>query len=413
MGHALGWLLSDVLLAGRVGLAIGMISGLVAAPPAQTDADLTRHRYVLGTIGSGKSMWLVNMFLGGLQRNHVCVWVSTHGAADVLRYVPEGVSVSYFHPFRGLGVNLLRQYKRTPLERAVLASQCVTVFKRLFPDSMGESMIEHCHAGALALLERGGEATLLDLYRMVADVDPPDTRNPIVAETLHSTEKRTRQASKRRLGRLLTSDILLRALSATGSNALDFSGLINPDKLSLPHAIIADIDQGDIGRENADLLAHVLTSQLEIALSARSGHETMVEVYLDECQTYAHDGLSEAIEEGRKRNVCWTFAHQSREQMPRRLRAALELCGSQYFFTVRPEDSLYASRTINRQEWRRERFVSLPPRIYAAKELVRGKYRVRTARTPTLRPLRPRPVWREPVVEVPAEIATDGVVRHA
>ena len=114
----------------------------------------------------------------------------------------------------------------------------------------------------------------------------------------------------------------------------------------------------------------------------------MVDVYLDECQTYAHEGLAEAIEEGRKRKVCWTFAHQSREQMPERLKAALELCGSQYFFTLRPQDAAYAAATVNRKDIKKERFVSLPPRIFLCRELARGKYRVYQAKTPTMRPER-------------------------
>ena len=349
----------------------------------QTNADLTRHRYVLGTIGSGKTMGLVGMLQDSIERGHACVWVSTHGARQVMRYLPEGTPTEYFHPQRGKGINLLRRYTHTPLERAVLASQCVTVFRRLFGDAMGQGMVELAHAGALALLEGKQEVTLLDLYRALRSGEV-ESGNEIVEWTICNADRRTSAATVRRLGGTLASDLLLRCLSATGSNALDLGALIDPE----PIVIVCDIDKGEIGKESADLLAHILTSQLELVLSARHGNERMVSVFLDECQTYAHDGLAEAIEEGRKRRVCWTFAHQSREQMPRRLKAALELCGSQWFFALRPEDSLYAARIMNSKQWPKERFPSQPPRRYISRQLIRGRYRIVAGRTHTMRPVR-------------------------
>ncbi len=378
----------------------------------QTDTDLTKHRYVLGLPGCGKSMYLVAMLRESVRREHAAVWVSTHGARQVMRYLPADclpyVRVEYFHPLRGLGINLFRRYTNTPLEKAVLASQAVTVFRRLFGDAMGQGMVELAHAGALALLEEKREVTLLDLYRALRSGDV-DTANEVVGWTLANADKRTHAATVRRLGGTLASDVLLRCLSATGSNALDLGALIDP----APIVIVCDIDKGEIGNEAADLLAHIVTSQLELVLSARSGHERMVDVYLDECQTYAHDGLAEAIEEGRKRKVCWTFAHQSREQMPERLKAALELCGSQYFFTLRPQDARYAASVLNRRDIKPERFVSLPPRIYRARVLEHGRYRVVIRRTPTMRPGREfrLPPISEPVNE--AKTPTTGIlVRH-
>ena len=375
----------------------------------QTDSDLTRHRYVLGTIGSGKTMGLVGMLCDSVARQHASVWVSTHGARQVMRYLPDGTPVAYFHPLRGKGVNLLRRYTHTPLERAVLASQCVTVFRRLFGEAMGQGMVELAHAGALALLEQPQEVTLLDLYRALRSGEV-ESANEIVEWTISNADKRTHMATMRRLGGTMASDMMLRCLSATGDNALDLGALIDPE----PCVIVCDIDQGEIGRENADLLAHILTSQLELVLSARKGHERMVAVYLDECQTYVHLGLAQAVEEGRKRRCCWTFAHQSREQLPARLKSALELCGSQYFFALRPQDSVYAASIMNSKLWPKERFPSLPPRRYISRQLVRGRYRIVAGRTHTMRPLRdfqpPRHTEPTPVPETRSDGRVERLV---
>ena len=378
----------------------------------QTASDLTRHRYVLGRQGSGKSMCCVKMYQEGLSMGHACVWVSTHGS-QVLPYIPPKYPVVYFHPTQGLGINLLRQYTHTRFEKAVIASQCVTVFKRLFPRSLGDNMELLAEAGALALLEAAGrtktEASLMDLYHLLQQ-DDVDTINPIAAQVLSEREKRTKDATVRRLAKPLLNDILRGAFSAKGKEAIDLSILLDPPG---PMAIVFDIDKHTIGKENADLLAHIVTSHLEVVLSSRSGHERMVEVYCDECQTYAHDGLAEAVEEGRKRNVCWTFAHQNRSQTPDRLKDALALCGSQYFFRVLPQDANYASQTLNKKLYPPERLIALPERRYVATELIRGRSRITAARTPYLKRLREAFPKRDDAEPAPApEVATDGILRR-
>ncbi len=387
---------------------------LRSLPRRQTDADLTRHRRVIGVVGSGKTMFAVSLFLDSLRRGHTCVWVSTHGAGQLLGFLPD-VPFHYIHPTKGQGINLLRQYTRSRTEKAVIASQAVTVFQRLFPSAFGQNMVLLAEAAALALLEEsertGREVTLFDLYKRLRGKDLPDTDNLIVADALTQAKDETRRAVLRRLGRPLANELLLRALSATGANALDLHALINPDA---PRAIIADIDKGALGPENAVLLAHILTSQLEIVLSARQGGERMVSVFLDECQTYAHEGLAEAIEEGRKRGVCWTFCHQSGYQMTKRLGDALGLCGSQYFFALTPEDARYAARVCNDQRLPAEAFVGLPNRRVIGRELRGGRYVVRRRWTPFMRPERslmargeePAPETRTPGTR------TDGLIRR-
>ena len=378
----------------------------------QTASDLTRHRYVLGRQGSGKSMCCVKMYQEGLSMGHACVWVSTHGS-QVLPYIPPQHQVIYVHPLSGLGVNLLRQYTHTRYERSVIAGQCITVFRRLFPRAFGDNMELLVEAGALALLEAAEknktEASLLDLYHLLQQ-DEVDTTNPIAAQVLAEREKRTKDAAVRRLAKPLLNDILRGAFSAKGKEAIDLSILLDPPG---PMAIVFDIDKHTIGKENADLLAHIVTSHIEVVLSSRSGRERMVEVYCDECQTYAHDGLAEAIEEGRKRNVCWTFAHQNREQTPGRLKEALALCGSQYYFRVHPDDARHASRAINRKDYPPERLIALPERRYVATELVRGRSRITAARTPYLKRLREAFPKKSDVEPAPApEVATDGILRR-
>jgi hypothetical protein len=186
---------------------------------AQTDTDLTKHRYVLGVPGTGKSMGLVGFLRESVRRQHAAVWVSTHGAKNVMRYLPEDLEVHYFSPTRGKGINLLRRYTHTSLEKTVLASQCITVFRRLFGSAMGEGMIEYAHAGALALLEEGErdkkEVTLLDLFRRLK-LENMDTASEVIAHVLENRDKRTHDAALRRLARMLASDVLMRCLSSTG-----------------------------------------------------------------------------------------------------------------------------------------------------------------------------------------------------
>lgn|GEM_PF-6666303 len=380
-------LLFGMKLAAGVLAAYGLCS---ARAQEQTPADLSRHRYVLGSIGSGKTMWLIHKLVESLSEGICSIWVSTHGANQVYRYLPEGVDVRYIHPYRRLGINLLRQHKHTLAERSLIAAQAITVFKRLFPTAMGEAMVELCHAACLELLERAQrtkeEVTLWDLYCLLREQAPSESANPIVVDILDRREKRTQGAMLRRLSRPLANELLQRCLSAKGENALDLSTLIDPP--GYPILYLFDVDKGTIGKENADLLCHIITSHLEVVLNARHGHERQVHLYYDEFQTYAHEGLSETVEEARKRNYCLTLAHQSRGQLPRRLAEAAELCASQYFFTLRPQDSVYAAKTVNRKEFPKETFISLPPRWIVSRELRNGRFTVSKQRTPTMHPLR-------------------------
>ena len=140
--------------------------------------DRTKHTYIIGKSGMGKSTLLENFVLQDINNGEgVCV-IDPHGsmAEKLLDHIPESriKDVVYFAPFDGefpMGLNMLE--KVASEKRYLLANGMMSAFKKIFTDGDGKgtfsARMEYVLNNIiLALLENEGQ-TLLGVNRMLFD----------------------------------------------------------------------------------------------------------------------------------------------------------------------------------------------------------------------------------------------------
>src|SRR5574343_123579 len=137
--------------------------------------DRTRHVYVIGKTGMGKSCLLENMAVPDIQNGEGMAFIDPHGktAELLLNYVPTNriKDVLYFAPFdmeHPISFNVLEDVGYD--KRHLVVSGLMSTFKKIWVDAWSARMEYILSNTLLALLETPG-TTLLSVNRMLADKD--------------------------------------------------------------------------------------------------------------------------------------------------------------------------------------------------------------------------------------------------
>jgi energy-coupling factor transporter ATP-binding protein EcfA2 len=135
--------------------------------------DRTRHMYIIGKTGMGKSTLLENLAIQDINNGEGLCIIDPHGsmAEKLLDFIPEHRvhDVIYFAPFDGecpIGLNVLEKVDKD--KRHLVANGLMSAFKRLFKDQFSARMEYILNNIILALLENDGQS-LLGVNRMLTD----------------------------------------------------------------------------------------------------------------------------------------------------------------------------------------------------------------------------------------------------
>jgi energy-coupling factor transporter ATP-binding protein EcfA2 len=137
--------------------------------------DRTKHVYVIGKTGMGKSTLLENMAIQDIKGGEGMAFLDPHGstAEKLLEHVPiERIKdVIYFAPFDleyPISFNVLEDIGAD--KRHLVVSGLMSTFKKIWVDAWSARMEYILSNALLALLEYPG-ATLLGVNRMLSDKD--------------------------------------------------------------------------------------------------------------------------------------------------------------------------------------------------------------------------------------------------
>ena len=137
--------------------------------------DRTKHTYVIGKTGMGKSTLLENMAIQDIQNGEGIAFIDPHGstAEKLLEYIPEEriQDVLYFAPFDmeyPISFNVMENVDAD--KRHLVANGLMSVFEKIWEDMWSARMAYILNNTILALLEYP-DATLLAINRMLADKD--------------------------------------------------------------------------------------------------------------------------------------------------------------------------------------------------------------------------------------------------
>lgn len=320
--------------------------------------DRTRHVYVIGKTGMGKSTLLENMAVQDIRNGEGFAFIDPHGqtAETLLDYIPEErmSDVLYFAPHDmdyPVSFNVMEDVGAD--KRHLVVSGLMSVFEKIWVDAWSARMAYILQNTLMALLEYP-DATLLGVNRMlsdkkyrekvVANVQDPSVKSFWVDEFAKYNERYMQEAGdaiKNKIGQF-TANPLIRNIIGQPKSSFDLRQIMDEKKI-----VIMNLSKGLIGETNANLLGSMLTTRIYLAAMSRAdlSPEEMKSkpnfyFYVDEFQSFANATFANILSEARKYKLNLTIAHQYIEQMEEDVRnAVFGNVGTTIAFRVGPFDA--------------------------------------------------------------------------
>ena len=320
--------------------------------------DRTRHMYVIGKSGVGKSTLLENMAIQDIAHGEGVAVLDPHGsfAEKMLDYIPNEriKDVIYLAPFDTnypISFNVLEDVGAD--KRHFVASGLMSTFKKIWVDAWSARMEYILNNILLALLEYP-EATLLGVNRMLSD---KTFRNKVVAtctdpgvkafwveEFAKYGERYMQEAGaaiQNKIGQF-TANPLIRNIIGQPKSSFDIRTAMDEQKI-----LIINLSKGRIGEQNTSLLGSMIITKIYLAAMSRADAtpERMSQLpnfyfYVDEFQSFANESFANILSEARKYKLALIIAHQYVAQMEESVRdAVFGNVGTSLSFRVGPLDA--------------------------------------------------------------------------
>ncbi len=321
-----------------------------------TRRDRSRHVYIIGQTGAGKSGMLELLALSDIFYNQGYCIIDPHGdfAIDNLKFVPESriKDVVYFNPADTAYPVAFNPLEITdPSRKPNICSEVIGVLKRMFGDSWGPRLEHILRYTLLALLDRP-ETTLLDISRMLTDKDfRKETLDYCKDVTVlqfwkHEfgqwNEKQVNESIAPVLNKVgaFTANPIIRNIIGQPKSSFDIRKIMDEGKI-----LAVNLSKGLIGEDNAGILGAFLVTKVQLAAMSRSDIPDVADrrpfyLYVDEFQNFATDSFAVILSEARKYGLNLTVANQYVAQMTDSVRdAVFGNVGTTISFRVSADDA--------------------------------------------------------------------------
>lgn len=318
--------------------------------------DRSRHVYIIGQTGAGKSGLLELFALSDIYHKQGYAVIDPHGdfAINNMRFIPESrlKDVIYFNPADTafpLGFNPLEV--TDPNMKSNISSEVIGVLERMFSNSWGPRLEYILRYTILALLDRP-ETTMLDITRMLTDKNfRKDTlsycKDTVVlqfwtVEFNSWTEKFQAEAIAPILNKVgaFTANPIIRNIIGQPKSTFNIREIMDEGKI-----LIVNLSKGLLGEDNSSILGSFLVTKIQLAAMSRSDIPRIEDrrpffLYVDEFQNFATDSFATILSEARKYGLNLTVANQYISQMTDTVRGAVfGNVGTMISFRVSAEDS--------------------------------------------------------------------------
>lgn len=331
------------------------------------EEDRSRHMYVIGKSGTGKSALLSFLARQDAQNDQGFCMIDPHGdlVEDVLHYVPQKrlKDVIIFNPgdhMRPLALNLLEA--DTPEHMDLASSQATEIFIKIFGNEIFGPRIQHYFRnGCLTLMENAEEgATLIDVPRLFVDEKFRNWRtarlkNPVVRSFWEHEYVSTAERERREIIPYFTAkfgpfitNTTMRNIIGQRCSSFDFRKVMDDGKI-----LLINLSKGDIGAINTQLLGLVVVSKIQMAALSRTNvpeqKRRQFYLYVDEFQNFATDSLCSILSEARKYRLSLIMAHQYLQQITEKDKTSIRDAvfgnvGTIMAFRISAEDSEFMAK---------------------------------------------------------------------
>lgn len=318
--------------------------------------DRSRHVYIIGQTGAGKSGLLELFALSDIFHNQGYAIIDPHGdfAINNMKFIPGSRlnDVVYFNPADTaypLGFNPLEV--TNPNQKTNISSEVIGVLKRMFGESWGPRLEYILRYTILALLDRP-ETTMLDITRMLTDKNfRKETlgycRDTVVlqfwnVEFASWNDKFVAEAVAPVLNKVgaFTANPIIRNIIGQPKSTFNIRQIMDEGKI-----LIVNLSKGLIGEDNAAILGSFLVTKIQLAAMSRSDIPDIRDrrpfyLYVDEFQNFATDSFATILSEARKYGLNLTVANQYISQMNDTVRdAVFGNVGTMISFRVSADDA--------------------------------------------------------------------------
>lgn len=302
--------------------------------------DRSRHFYLLGKTGVGKTTVFKNMIISDILAGDGVCYIDPHGqdVDEILEYIPAHrmKDVVYFDPSDSanpVGFNMLEL--SDPNQRDLVADGVVEVFKKQFGDSWGPRLQYIMQNTVATCLEAQG-TTLLAVLRVLVDKNyrkfiVKQVKDPILRkfwdEEFASMAANPRLITEavapiqNKVGRFISTAIIRNIIGQVKST-INLRDIMDNKKIFL-----VNLAQGKIGEENCALLGGMLITRLQSTAMERVDipfdERQDFFLYVDEFQNFATDSFAKILSEARKFKLNLTMTNQYIEQLPLTVRQAI------------------------------------------------------------------------------------------
>ena len=290
--------------------------------------DRTRHHYIIGKSGSGKSALLSYMFRQDIANGDGLCMIDPHGdlIEDALAHSPKerAKDIVVFDPSdisRPMGLNLLEA--KTPEEKDRASLDAMEIFIKMFGNEIFGPRIQHYFRnGCLTLMDDEEEgATLIDVPRLFVDEEfqrykVSKCKNAVVRSfwehEMAQTGDRERQEMipyfSSKFGPFITNTTM-RNIIGQPNSAFDIRQIMDEGKV-----LLVNLSKGKIGDTNAQLLGLIFVNKISMAAMSRADiprdQRTRFYLYVDEFQNFVTDAFATILSEARKYELALIMAHQ-------------------------------------------------------------------------------------------------------
>lgn len=329
-------------------------------------SDRSRHIYIIGQTGAGKSGLLELFALSDIFHGQGYAIIDPHGdfAVDNMRFIPGSRldDVVYFNPADTaypLGFNPLEVIDVN--QKTNISSEVIGVLKRMFGESWGPRLEYILRYTILALLDRPS-ATMLDITRMLTDKKFRNETLEYCKDTVvlnfwkiefaSWNDKFQAEAIAPVLNKVgaFTANPVIRNIIGQPKSTFNIRKIMDEGKI-----LIVNLSKGLIGEDNAAILGAFLVTKIQLAAMSRSDIPSIDDrkpfyLYVDEFQNFATDSFATILSEARKYGLNLTVANQYISQMTDTVRdAVFGNVGTMISFRVSADDAPLLSKQFEPQ----------------------------------------------------------------
>lgn len=324
------------------------------------DDDRTRHVYIVGQTGSGKSELMMWIALQDIKRGEGVAIIDPHGTDinKLLEKIPperreDVILFDAADRERPLGINMLEAKDDT--EKNMIINSFIALLYKLYdPNHQGimGPLLERSIRNVMLTAMVDPEATMIDVLRMFIDekyskkfldkVTDPLVRRYWTDEVANTTQNRKGETMGYFVSKFdrITTDNTMRNIIGQKKSSINFDEIMAQKKI-----LLVDLAKGKLGEENSNFLGLLLVPR--ILTSALRRHQLKEDfpnffLHVDEFQNFATPDFATILSEARKYKLNLTVAHQFINQLPEDIKTAIfGNVGTTCAFRVGVDDAEY------------------------------------------------------------------------